>query len=447
MVHFINKKIILPLNDRLQDLSISEKLSFLLKSQYWTRDELIRYQEERLQELIIHAYENVPFYSEWFRKQKLKPDDIKHLKDLYKLPVLSKTEIRKTPGIFIAKNSDIKKSIRLNTSGSTGEPFEYILSRNAYSMRYAAALRGWSWMGYRPGDHYAKLSQNQRSSGIKKLQDFVNRSSYIFIPDLSKQSLQNIIKILEKEKPLFVRCYPDPLVFIAEILRENNKTLKGIKAINLTGNILTTEGRRIIEEQFNCPVFDSYSCEGSALFYEGPDRDNYLGSMEYAITEVLDSNFNEVNANETGMHITTDLHNLAMPLIRYNTQDLVEKSSSVSSCGRQLYALSKIIGRDNDILITPSGNLLIVHLFTIYFEYFYSIRQFQIEQTESNEFIFRLVVDESFSSEIQNQIFNYWQSFLGEDVKLSIEIHEIIPFRSSGKRRFLIRNPEIKIVL
>lgn len=447
MINFVNKNIFLPFNDALQGLTISENLSFLLKSQYWTREELIKYQEVQLQYLIRHAYENVPFYNEWFRSHKLKPGDIKQIEDLNMLPVLSKTELRRTPLNFIAKNINRKKMIRLYSSGSTGEPFEYFLTHNAFSMKYAAGLRGWSWMGYSLGDHYAKLSQNPRTSWVKKLQDLINRSTYIYMPDLSDNSLYNIIKILERSKPDYIRCYPDALFFIAKLLHKNNRVLKGIKAINSTGNILTPEARRMIEASFGCPVFDSYSCEGSALFYEEPGRDNYLGSMEYAISEVLNDKLSEVNSGETGMHITTDLHNFAMPMIRYNTQDLVEKSLSGSACDRQLFGLSKIIGRDNDILITPSGNRLIVHLFTIYFEYFDSIRQFQIEQTHKDVFIIRLVVDDTFSSIIKKQIFSYWQNFLGKDVKLSIEIHDTIPFLRSGKRRFLIRNPEIKVVL
>lgn len=265
------------------------------------------------------------------------------------------------------------------------------------------------------------------------------------MPDLSKESLKKIITILQKKQLPFLRCYPDPLYFIAKILEENNTILNGIKAINTTGNILTPEARNLIEERFDCPVYDSYSCEGGALFYEGPNRDSYLGSMEYAITEVLDHNYTEVKSGQTGMHITTDLHNFAMPFIRYNTQDLVEKSSSQNSSGLQLFSLDKIIGRENDILVTPSGNLLIVHLFTIYFEYFDSILQFQIEQVQTHEFIFRLVVKDSFNSDIKNQIFNYWQNFLGKNVILRIEVHENIPFLYSGKRRFLIRNPEIKL--
>ena len=447
MIHFINEKLILPLSDIFQGLSISQNLDFLLISQFWSKEQLINFQEVKLNNLLRYVYLNVPFYSDWFKENNLNPEDIKQLGDLKRLPVLSKSEIRNNPEKFVSKTFDKKRSVRLNSSGSTGEPFEYFLSRSAYSMKYAAAIRGWSWMGYRLGDPYAKISQNERSSGLKKIQDLINRSYYLYTPDLSESGLKKIIYILEKQKPHFVRSYPDPLFFIAQVLQKNNKKLTGIKAINSTGNILSPEARRIIEARFNCPVFDSYSCEGGALFYEGPSRDNYLGSMEYAITEVLDNKFSEVEAEETGMHITTDLHNYAMPLIRYNTQDLVEKSSRESSCGRELNGFNKIIGRENDVLITPSGNMLIVHLFTIYFEYFSSIKQFQIEQTGSDEFIFRLIVDKTYSPETEKQIFNHWQKELGRDVKLRIEIHDEFPFLFSGKRRFLIRNPEIKLKL
>ncbi len=445
MINFLNEKIILPFNDVLQGLSISEKLSFLLGSQYWTRDELIHYQEEQLHKLIRHIYEHVPFYKDWFRKNRLGPKDFKHLRDLSKMPILSKAEIRQFPHNFKADNYNKKKSIRMNSSGSTGEPFEYFISKEAYSMKYAAALRGWYWMGYRLGDIYAKLSQNRRSGSIKKIQDLINRSLYTYIPDLSRPTLTRVIEKLEKDKPEYVRCYPDPLIFIAKLLKKENKTLPGIKAINTTGNILTDEGRGLIEERFDCPVFDSYSSEGSAIFSEGPTRENYLGSMEYAITEILDKNGQEVNPGDTGIHITTDLWNYSMPLVRYNTKDLVVKSVVTSSCGRKLVGIDKILGRDNDILVTPSGNLLIVHLFTIYFEYFDSIKQFQIEQKQLDEFIFRLVINEKFTPNIQKQVFDYWKNFLGVNVKLTIEIHDVIPFLYSGKRRFLIRNNEIKL--
>jgi phenylacetate-CoA ligase len=445
MTHFVHERMILPVNDLFQGLSIYKNLNFLKNSQWWSGEMLISYQEIRLRNLIRFAYEHVPFYKDWFYKHNLNPSDIFYISDLKKLPVISKSEIRKSPHFFTATNKDLQKYLILNSSGSTGEPFRYLISRDAYSMKYAAALRGWFWMGYSLGDFYAKLSQNKRTKAVKKIQDIVNKCLYIYIPDLSSGTIQKIIFKIEKEKPEFVRCYPDPLLFIAKALRADKKCLNGIKAINCTGNILTSEARAIIEERFCCPVFDSYSCEGSAVFFEGPTRENYLGSMEYAITEVTDNNGEDVKLGEPGMHITTDLWNYTMPLIRYNTQDLVIKSESFSSCGRQLMSFSKIIGRDNDVLITPSGNLLIVHLFTIYFEYFDSIIQFQVEQKRLDEFVFRLVVNETFTSGTKSKILDYWQNFLGKNVKLSLETHDSIPNLYYGKRRFLIRNPEIKL--
>lgn len=441
----INKNILLPASDLITGLTISSKLNFLLESQYWTENELNTYQNIQLHNLIMYASEFVPFYRNWFRQKGMDPRRIQNKEDLHLLPVITKNEIRANKQLYISEGPETKNRVRINSSGSTGEPFEYFLSHEAYSMKYAAALRGWTWMGYEPGDYYAKLSQNRRTSFLKKIQDFMNRSLYIYIPDLSRDILINAIDIIIKKKPEYLRCYPDPLYFMAKILQDRNQKLSGIKAINTTGNILTPEARNLIEESFGCPVFDSYSCEGSALFYEGPTRESYLGSMEYAITEIVDENYNSIGIRGSGLHVTTDLHNYAMPLIRYNTQDLVEKTGNISSCGRSLFSINKVIGRENDILVTPSGNHLIVHLFTIYFEYFPSVLQFQIEQTGTHEFIFRFVVDNSFTNEIKSEIYKYWKDILGRNVHLSIEIHDSIPLLYSGKRRFLIRNPEIKL--
>jgi phenylacetate-CoA ligase len=165
--------------------------------------------------------------------------------------------------------------------------------------------------------------------------------------------------------------------------------------------------------------------------------------MESAITEVVDEKNNPVKIGETGRHITTEIRNLAMPFIRYDTKDLIVPDHQKDLAGRNLFNIDKIIGRESDILIAPDGNLLIVHLFTIYFEYFKSIEQFQVEQTDKYSFIFRLVVNENFSKNEEKKIYDYWKSFLGNKSKLNIEIHDNIPLLFSGKRRFLIRNKEI----
>lgn len=447
MINTFTEKIFLPLNDQIHHLQIRRYFSFLEASQWWSPEEIRNFQEQRFSLLVNHIYSKVPYYKSWFKINNLHPEDFKSISDLSKLPVLSKDDFRKSPDLFRSDDFNTRKVVTMNSSGSTGEPFRYYIDTTAYSIRYAAALRGWYWMGYKLGDFYVKLSQNRRISYIKRLQDFFNRCYYIFIPDLSINELKNVIKQVENTRPEYLRCYPDPLMLIARILKNEGRYLEGVKAINTTGNVLTKEARELIEDRFRCRIYDSYSCEGSALFYQGPESNEYLGSSEYAITEVLNNKGEEVSPGEPGFHVTTDLWNFNMPFIRYNTQDLVVKAVSTPKCGRKLVALESVAGRDNDILVTPSGDMLIVHLFTIYFEYINSVKQFQIEQSSLQDFTIRMVVNESFSDYDMRKIRDDWQTKLGPGVKLDIKILDSIPLLNSGKRRFLIRSSDVKLPL
>jgi len=442
----LTNKLILPVSDLFLGNNISKNLKFLERSQTWSRDKLVDFQNEKFLKMISHIYNNVPFYTEYFKKNKLLPADIKSLADIHKLPIISKDTIRNV-GLeqFLAVNYDKKKARSYFSSGSTGEPFQYFMTQESYSMKYASALRGWSWMGYGLGDHYVKMSQNQRTGFVKKSQDFINRCNYYFIPDLKEESLHKILNKLQKDRPQFLRSYPDPLFFLARLMIKNDIKINFLKGINTTGNILFPEARTLIEERMGCRIYDTYSVEGSAMFDQTKNFDGYLGAMECAFTEVLDKNGYSVKEGETGAHITTELWNYAMPFIRYKTQDMVELGKQMSVNGKNLFILNKIIGRENDILIAPDGNLLIVHLFTIYFEYFRSIQQFQVEQTKKDEFIFRLVVNDHFTSETENNILKYWREFLGKRVRVILEIRDEIPILKSGKRKFLIRNRDIPL--
>ena len=131
--HFIQKQIILPLSDRLVGQSVSKYLHFLKKSQYWSREQIDNFQNERLKLLIAHAYENVPFYREQMDKLGIKPVDIQTKEDLRLLPIITKAIIKKE-GIerFTAINVPKKEIIRSASSGSTGEPLYYLLTKEDY---------------------------------------------------------------------------------------------------------------------------------------------------------------------------------------------------------------------------------------------------------------------------------------------------------------------------
>lgn len=439
--HFIQERIILPLSDIITGQNISSYLRFLRKSQNWSREQLDEFQNQRLRILITHAYDNVPFYHDKMDELGLKPSDIKTKADLHKLPIITKALIKKK-GIerFTASNIPEKQIIRVASSGSTGEPLFYLNTKQAYSMNIATNLRGWFSMGYRLGDRYIKLSQNPRKAPLKKLQDKVTNNLYLATNPLTDANFAYILEQIEKYRPKVIRCYPDPLLFLARYKKEHPEYSYSPMVITTTGNTLFPETRKEIEDAFGCKIADSYSCEGNSTVFECPTHTCYHSSEEYGISEVVDESGCPITSG-VGRLISTDLWNTAHPFIRYDTQDLVEVDDKPCECGRQHLKIKRILGRDNEVLVMPSGQRFIVHNFTGFFQtntpkVNRSIDQFQVVGRRNGTVLFRLVVNNRYSDRVGEYIAQFWQREFG--VPVTIELVTEIPIMHNNKRRFII---------
>ena len=445
IIQQFTKSITFPLSDKIFSYHFTDNFHKLLESDFWSREKLVTYQNEHLDRLILHAYNNVPYYKDIFKQNKLKPSDIKSKDDLFKIPILTKEDIINNFERLKAQN--IKKDLLYKTSsGSTGQTTRYFITKFAYSFNIASYLRGWNWMGYQLGDKVIKVSQNKRTSNFKKLQDYFLQT-YIFDQDYSEKSIMNFVSLYNKINPVVLRSYPDPLFFIATKVKEKNLELNQVGAINTTGNILFPEVRKMVEDVFQTKVFDSYSCEGSALAFECPTHQCYHLSMEYGISEILNEEGQEVPELESGRHIVTDLQNYASPFIRYDSKDIVTKGKKCS-CGRNHDTLTKILGRDNDILITPSGQFLIAQNFTTYFKHRKEVKFFQIIQKELDLIAINIVVnDQLFNSDTAYEIVEHWKKYCKNNLKIELNVVNEIPLLKSGKRRFLIRAKHISLNL
>ncbi len=447
---FSNKfleKIILPSSDALLGFSVSKSLNFLTKSQWWTRQQIDEFQNEKLRELIKHSYENVPYYNELFKSLNLTPGDIKSKDDLYKIPVLTKGDIRRNyPDKLTAKNLK-SESVMNSTSGSTGEPLKYFETKETISFRNASGIRAWHWMNYKLGDRYIKISKHPRTSMVKTVQDLLNNCSYFSFHKLSENIFTEILDKIERIDPRIIRGYPTAILYMAELIEKRGGIrLPGLKAISTTASTLHPYMRKKIEEVFNTTIYDSYSCEGSALFSQCENLEHYHPSEELAISEFLEDQFSKNDHEHSKRHITTHLFNYVHPFIRYDTQDyMVTGNENKCSCGRNLLNIAKIKGRDNAILVLPNGDYVFEMDFIHYFYDSETVDQFQVIQEKKDLIRLKVVTNKSFSNNNKRDIINYWNDFLGDSVKLSVEVVDTIELTPSGKRRFLIRNPEIKI--
>lgn len=237
-----------------------------MESQSWTRQEIEEFQNTKLRELIKYSYNNVPYYNELLKSWS-SPEDIKLKDDLYKIPLLTKEDIRRNfPNKIVARQLK-SKVILSSSSGSTGQSLKYLETKKTLSLSQAAGIRSWAWINFRLGDKYIKISKHPRNSRIKKVHDYLNNCNYIFFDKLSNDIILELIKKIEDINPKIIRCYPAPLYYMAGIIekREGIK-LKNLKALSTTASTLHPYMRRKIQEIFNTKIYDSYSCEGGSVF-------------------------------------------------------------------------------------------------------------------------------------------------------------------------------------
>jgi len=443
--NFLNEKIFLYVFDNYLGTSIRKDLDFLLKSQYWTRDKLILYQNRLLKELINHCYCHVPYYKNLFHSLGITPWDITSIRDLKYLPILTKDVLRENilNGSMIADNISKKQIISNSSSGSTGQPLQYYHHIRSESMKKSCAIRAWYWMGFKLGDKLLRVSPIERKGRLKKLQDIANRSHYVYLQSLSDENISFLIKKISAIKPKILRIYPDQLFILTKYMIGNGIYIDNIEAINTTGSNLTVELRSSAKDLFGCQIYDSYSCEGGASVMEVPNHKCYYSAMEYAVTEVLDVNDNHSNI---GRLITTDLWNYATPFIRYDTQDIIELDENNNE-GLELLRIKRIYGRESEILVTSDGKKYFVNNFTGIFQDIHGLKQFQIVQKEAEKFRVLIKVGDCESQIVVNKVKDALRFLFSDRNEVEIKVVDDIPLEKSGKRRFIIRDKSVSFSL
>lgn len=444
MYSWFSQNIALRLSDLMTGKNIGYYLKFINESQYWSENKIAELQNAKLQGLLKHSYENVPFYKNLFNLHGIVLNQMQDISDLKKLPILTKSELRGAvnSGELIDNTADIRRFEKNNSSGSTGEPFGFYLNRSAYSIKKASVIRAWQWMGFNLGDKILRISPLERKGFIRQVQDVVTRTYYVQAFKLDEAEFSRISDAINKHKPLILRSYPDPLYLLARYIRENNISLPQMKAINTTGSTLHNVYREYIEDVFNCRIYDSFSCEGGAVASQCSESSLYHLADEYAITEVVDDSGNPATK---GRLITTDLWNYATPFLRYDTQDVVEISEQDCSCKRGLSVIKQIYGRASDVLVTSNKQYLFVNNFTGHFQNLLGIDQYQIHQKSIDEFEVKIKPNDQYTNSVEDAILELMKEIIGDDAIVTVSLHEEIPVLKSGKRRFLIRDESVPL--
>jgi phenylacetate-CoA ligase len=429
----ILEKIILPIGEIFFGITYTKYLKQFRRIVMNSEKEITDFQSGKLNEILRNAIDHSPIY----QSLGIEIDTNDIFKSLKKFPVLEKVVLREQIDALITV--DKQKLIKNSTSGSTGIQTNVYVTKEEQSQYRATQTLWWEWAGFKIGEPILQTGLATSRSFEKKLKDFFFKTYYLFAFGLTKQNTTEAFNWAKKTKP-FLGGYASSLYVLSQLAEENNVSVKCKSAISW-GDKLFDHYKKNIERVFECKIYETYGAGEGLMIASQKDLDFMYIMSPCVYVEILDDFGNEVPDGEMGHVVVTSLIHKAMPLIRYKLGDLAIKLP------RQLYPerrelnlpiLQKVVGRETDIVKTPSGKKLIVHSFTGIFEYFPSIKQFCVIQKELFGVEIEYIEGEKFELVVLDQIKNELLRFIGEEFYINfIQVEEILPTKS-GKPQIII---------
>jgi len=424
-------------------LSPSRKYSQLLRrSQWWSQKDLQEYQLQQLKRVVKSAYQHVPYYRGAMQVFNVKPDDIQSLDNLSLMPFVEKDIIRRRAKEFVSNKAAQYALYQCFTSGTTGTPLSIYRDLRNIGFEYAMLSRQRQWAGLEPGDRYATLKGEMFSNRNIKRGDFwsMNMAENKLIMSsyhLAEQTALRYIDALEKYRPVAIDGYPSSIYALAKFMLERDIIIP-MKAILTSSETIVQEQKDVLEQAFNCRVFDYYGMAERVAAIHTCELGHYHVVPEYGIVEFMR---NGRLAEEYFEIIGTSLNNDAMPLIRYRLGDIARVTNTSCECGRVYPVIDGIVGRTDDYIVTPDGKLVgrLDHIF----KGARNLIQAQIYQPNRQKIVLRIVPDKTFTKKDGEKILQKLHDRVGEGIAFEIKHVSYIPRTRRGKIKSVISEVEI----
>jgi phenylacetate-CoA ligase len=432
------KNVAMPAADRLYGHPMMRRLSQLEEAQWWPAERVAEERNRLLRETVGIAYRDVPLYRALMDERRLQPRDIATAEDLWKLPVVTKAMLREGYPERSTRRTG-SPTTEERTSGSTGANFTVLEDRETAAWYRAAFLLALGWSGWTFGAAHAQTGITLRRTPARRIKDAVLGCYYIAASDLRDSSLERHLRVIEQRRIDYLWGYPGSLYFLAKHAASRGWN-RPLQSVVTWGDMLFPHYRETIEAVFGARVFDTYGCgEGIQIAAQCGHGQNYHVHELDVIPEYVDEDEAPVGLDRPGRLLLTRLHAGAMPFLRYRVGDAaVQGSQSLCSCGREWRRMERVLGRDTDVVVAPSGNRLIVHYFTGILEHFHEVDQFQVIQDELESVSLLVVPSKTFSAETPRRLASALQARGADDLTFRVECVSEIPLPKSGKHRFIV---------
>ena len=342
----------------------------MVEGKYWNEkietmpaEELKVYQLKKLREQVKLCYENSAFYRKKFDRVGLKPENIRSLNDLEKIPFTVKNDLRDTyPFGMVAATSDEIVEIHAS-SGTTGNPIIGAYTKNDMDVWQELMARSIYTAGGRRQDVIHIAYGYGLFSGGFGFHYGAQKVGAKIVP-ASGGMTQRQIKFMKDLGVTILACTPSFAVYLAETMAHEGvdprKDLK-LKLGMFGAEPWSDKIRERIEKDMGIEAFDVYGLTelcGPGVAVECSEHKGLHVWEDHFIVETIDPDTGEVlPAGEEGELVFTTLTKTGLPMLRYRTRDISKIETGKCVCGRTHARMMRVHGRSDDMLIIRGVNV------------------------------------------------------------------------------------------
>ncbi|MDO5155773.1 MAG: phenylacetate--CoA ligase [Eubacteriales bacterium] len=324
-------------------------------------EEIKKLQGERLAEQVKHVYKNVEFYRNKMDEAGVKPEDIKTVEDLAKLPFIEKDDLRDQYPYGLL-GVPLSECVRIqSTSGTTGRRVVAFYTQEDIDLWDTCCARAIVAAGGTNEDVVHVCYGYGLFTGGPGLNGGSHKVGSLTLP-MSSGNTDRQLQFMTDLGSTILCCTPSYAAYLGEAIKE-----KGIKdQIKLKAGIFgaeawTEEMRHNIEESLGIKAYDIYGLteiSGPGVSFECSEQKGMHVNEDHFIPEIINPKTGEVlPEGEKGELVFTCITKKAFPLIRYRTRDICVLSRKQCSCGRTHIRMSKPLGRSDDMMVVKGVNV------------------------------------------------------------------------------------------
>ena len=408
-------------------------------------DQLRSLQNERLLKQVRHVWDNVPYYREKMEEKGVTPADIQSVDDLYKLPFLSKADLRDAYPHGL-RGMPLNDCVRIHsTSGTTGKRVVAFYTQHDVDLWEDCCARAIVAAGGTEEDVVQVAYGYGLFTGGAGLHGGSHKVGCLTLP-MSSGNTERQLQFMTDLGSTILCCTPSYAAYLAESIHEQGlENQIQLKAGIFGAEAWSEDMRHDIENKLGIKAYDIYGLtetSGPGVAFECSEQTGMHINEDHFIAEIIDPETEEVlPLGSKGELVFTTITKQAFPLLRYRTRDICILSREKCSCGRTHVKMTKPMGRSDDMLIIRGVNVFPSQIETVLLQQGYPANYQIIVDRVNNSDTFEVMVEmtpEFFSDSLakitvaEKELVAALKAMLGIAAKVKLVAPKTIS-RSEGK--------------